>query len=270
MLFLTYKMMTCTIITRDFNAPDINWLTLYAGSPFSRNLCNTLHHLNYLQVVNTRTHQAGTTVDLILTNAPHRISNIVVSTDSILNSDHFLVTADLLSHSYTNSTKPAGAGSYSLNAPNYCRSNLPALADHLTDSLMLYNSFSPHSLESSWSALWDAITLSTSIFVPSAIIFHQNKASPCWFNASIRHQLNKVDSLCRCIKRHSTQMLRTRLMQMERDLQSLIQSAKENYLMQLVTTFRRNLYNLSESKFEPHFIYYNSMMIPTPKSQDIQ
>ena len=56
-------------------------------------------------------------------------------------------------------------------------------------------------------------------------------------------------------------------MQMERDLQSLIQSAKENYL---VTTFRsspRKLYthlkNLSESKFEPHFFYYN-MIIHDP------
>ena len=91
-----------------------------------------------------------------------------------------------------------------------------------------------------------------------------SKASPRWFNASIRHQLNKVSSLCRRIKWHSTQMLRTRLMQMERDLQSLIQSAKENYLMQLVTTFRSNLYNLSESKFEPHFIYYNNMTIHDP------
>lgn len=258
-----------TIITGDLNAPDINWLTLYAGSPFSRNLCNTLHHLNYLQLVNTPTHQAGNTLDLILTNAPHRISNIAVSTDSTLNSDHFLVTADIFSHSYTNSTKPAGAGSYSLNALNYRKANLPALAEHLIDSLMLYDSFSSHSLESSWSALRDAITLSTSIFVPSAII--PSKASPRWFNASIRHQLNKVHSLRRRIKRHSTQMLRTRLMQMERDLQSLIQSAKENYLMQLVTTFRSNprklytyLNNLSESKFEPHFIYYNNMIIHDP------
>jgi len=204
-----------TITTGDFNAPDINWLTLYAGSPFSRNLCNTLHHLNYLQLVNTPTHhdQAGNTLDLILTNAPHRISNIAVSTDSTLNSDHFLL---ILSHSYTNSTMPAGAGSYSLNAPNYCRANLPALVDHSIDSLMLYDSFSPHSLESSCSALRDAITLSTSIFVPSAII--PSKASPHWFNASIRHQLSKVRSLHRRIKRYTMQMLRTRLMQMERDL----------------------------------------------------
>ena len=88
-----------TIILRDFNTPDINWLTLCGGSPFSHNLCNTLHHLNYLQLVNTPTHQAGNILDLILTNAPHRNSNIVVSTDSMLNSDHFLITADILSHS---------------------------------------------------------------------------------------------------------------------------------------------------------------------------
>ena len=259
-----------TIILGDFNTPDINWLTLCAGSPFSRNLCNTLHHLNYLQLVNTPTHQAGNILDLILTNAPHRISNIVVGTDSTLNSDHFLVTADILSHSNTNSTRSVGTGSYSLNALNYRKANLPALADHLTDSLILYNSFSSHNLESSWSALRDAITLSTSIFVPSATI--PSKVSPHWFNASIRHQLNKVRSLRRRIKRHPTQMLRTRLMQMERYLQSLIQSTKENYLMQIVTTFRSNprklyvtyLNNLSESKFEPHFIYHNDATIHDP------
>ena len=66
-----------TVILGDFNTPDINWLTLCGGSPFSHNLCNTLHHLNYLQLVNTPTHQAGNILDLILTNAPHRISNIV-------------------------------------------------------------------------------------------------------------------------------------------------------------------------------------------------
>ena len=111
---------------------------------FSRNLCNTLHHLNYLQLVNTLTYQAGNILDLILTNAPHRISNIIVSRNSMLNSDHFLVTADILSHSNTNSTRSVGTGSYSLNALNYCKANLPALADHLIDSLILYDSFSSH------------------------------------------------------------------------------------------------------------------------------
>ena len=74
----------------------------------------------------------------------------------MLNSDHFLITADILSHS--NSTRSVGTGSYPLNALNYRRANLPALADHLTDSRLLYDSFSSHSLESSWSALRDAIT----------------------------------------------------------------------------------------------------------------
>ena len=71
----------------------------------------------------------------------------------MLNSDHFLVTADIFSYSNTNSTRTVGTGSYSLNALNYRKANLPALADHLTDSLILYDSFSSHSLESSWSAL---------------------------------------------------------------------------------------------------------------------
>ena len=64
----------------------------------------------------------------------------------------------------------------------------------------------------------------------------------------------------------SNKMLRTRLMQMERDLQSLIQST---YLVTI--QFRSNprklytyLNNLSESKFEPHFIYHNNSTIHDP------
>jgi len=59
-----------TIITGDLNAPDINWLTLYAGSPFSHNLCNTLHHLNYLQLVNTPTPLTNSWVRIMTGDLP--------------------------------------------------------------------------------------------------------------------------------------------------------------------------------------------------------
>ena len=105
--------------------------------------------------------------------------------------------------------------------------------------VVLKKGFIWHRAEKFSSASQDVTGIVLSIFNSVEIGLKPSKASPHWFNASIRHQL-KVHSLRRRIKRHSTQILRTRLMQMERDLQSLIQSAKENYLMQLVTTFRSN------------------------------
>jgi len=62
-------------------------------------------------------------------------------------------------------------------------------------------------------------------------------------------------------------MLRTRLMQMEEIFNPSFSLPKRKYLMQLVTTFRSNprklytyLNNLSESKLQPHFIHYNTII----------
>lgn len=71
-----------------------DWHTHTAGTPFSRDLYNTLHQLNYMQLVSVPTHQAGNTLDLVLTNAPQRIENICVKTNSPLMLD--ITTQSLL------------------------------------------------------------------------------------------------------------------------------------------------------------------------------
>lgn len=74
-----------------------DWQTHTAGTPFSRHLCNTLHQLNYMQLVSVPTHQTGNTLDLVLTNAPQRIENTCVKTNSPLMSDHYPVSLDISS-----------------------------------------------------------------------------------------------------------------------------------------------------------------------------
>ena len=55
--------------------------------------------INFIsQLVNEPTHCKGNTLDLILTNVPHRVQNIQVqSLGSHLQSDHFLISASILS-----------------------------------------------------------------------------------------------------------------------------------------------------------------------------
>ena len=82
-----------TILVGDFNCPDINWSTLSATTPFSISLCNKLFSKNFIQLVNEPTHCQGNTLDLILTNSPHRLQNVQVqSSGSSLQSDHFPIT----------------------------------------------------------------------------------------------------------------------------------------------------------------------------------
>ena len=223
-----------TVILGDFNAPDTDWHTHTAGTPFSRDLCNTLHQLNYMQLVSVPTHKAGNTLHLILTNVPQRIENIRVETNSPLTSDHYPVSLDI-SSAYN--TRSSATGSNTLNTLNYRKANLPALAEHLCNSL---ETLVPHSrsLEIFWSDLKNAITQSSLCFVPKAAM--PTKLSPPWFNSHIRHQLNKVRRLHRRMKRQPTPMLTMRLSEMEGDVCSIIQSAKENYIAQLTTAFQSN------------------------------
>ena len=258
------------VILGDFNALDIDWHTHTAGTPFSRDLCNTLHQLNYIQLVSVPTHQAGNTLDLVLTNVPQRIENIRVETNSPLTSDHYPVSLDI-SSAYN--TRSSGTGSSTLNTLNYRKANLPALAEHLCNSL---ETLVPHStsLEIFWSDLKNAITQSSLRFVPKAAM--PTKQSPPWFNSHIRHQLNKVRSLRRRMNRHPTPMLAMRLSEMESDVCSIIQSAKENYIAQLTTTFQSNpkklysyLNSLTKSKFESHRIQQDNRTIHDPYQRAI-
>ena len=61
-----------TIILGDFNTPDIN---CYVEGHLSLAI-SAIHYIISI-ICNTPTHQAGNILDLILTNVPHRISNIV-------------------------------------------------------------------------------------------------------------------------------------------------------------------------------------------------
>ena len=67
------------VILGDFNAPDINWSSLSASTASSTTLCDIVFYNNLLQVVSEPTHVHGNTLDLLLTNSPDRIANLVDS-----------------------------------------------------------------------------------------------------------------------------------------------------------------------------------------------
>ena len=67
------------VLVGDFNAPDIDWNTLGATSSRSSSLCDLFFDLNLLQLVVEPTHVLGNILDLVLTSAPDRFSNVTVT-----------------------------------------------------------------------------------------------------------------------------------------------------------------------------------------------
>ena len=256
------------ILLGDLNAPDVNWSTLSASSPFSSSLCNAFYSNNYIQMVTQPTHHKGNTLDLIFTNAPARLNNICVdSTGKFLKSDHYPVTADIFSISIHTNTHPPNQP-----APlNYLKADLPQLAYHLSLDIETFTQTLGNS-PIVWEDLKYVILNCCECFIPRAKI--PSKPSPRWFNSSIRHQLNRTRTLKRRVKKRPTLHMQDKLTTAELTLQTAMLEAKENYLSTLVGSFKtqpKKLYgylnSLTESKYKPQSIVHNNQIVRDPRQK---
>ena len=82
------------LLLGDFNSPDINWSTLAGSSTVSNNLCEFIFESNLVQLVDLPTHVCGNILDLVLTNSPDHVTNLLVHPPDYqcVTSDHYLIT----------------------------------------------------------------------------------------------------------------------------------------------------------------------------------
>ena len=95
---ISCNQMTCNIvILGDFNAPDIDWLTLSADSGFSIQLCDLIFQYNLTQVITSSTHEHSNILDLVITNNEEIISDISIHSKNelLIKSDHYPVFCKL-------------------------------------------------------------------------------------------------------------------------------------------------------------------------------
>ena len=82
------------VLLGDFNFNDINWESLYGNSPVSAKFCEIIFDLNLCQLVSEPTHIHGNILDLVLTNNPDNIVDLIVHSKPpfSISSDHFVIT----------------------------------------------------------------------------------------------------------------------------------------------------------------------------------
>ena len=86
------------IITGDFNLPDICWSSLSGHSPISNLFCDFVFESNLSQLISGPTHIKGNTLDLLLTNNEHLVSQLSgQSSPSAQLSDHFNISFHIVS-----------------------------------------------------------------------------------------------------------------------------------------------------------------------------
>ncbi|NQZ52356.1 MAG: hypothetical protein HRT95_19945, partial [Moritella sp.] len=80
----------------DMNLRHVNWETLTSSDSIEQSFVNTFCELGFEQTVSCSTHTKGNVLDIVLTNEPHKLLNLVVSEDRVIcNSDHFAIKFDI-------------------------------------------------------------------------------------------------------------------------------------------------------------------------------
>ncbi len=218
-----------SILLGDFNCPDANWSTLTAPSPFSSAVCNQLYSRNLIQIVTEPTHKHGNILDLITTNVPDSLINLTVNTvQNTLISDHNVVSVEIVG---TNCTRRNPAPNATHPPLNYSKMDRPGIVDFMKYNNLesLLSGTSPYTC---WNYIKSAI-LECNRFIPK--VRTPSTLSP-WFNPTIRHQINKVNTLKRRLKSKPTPQLATKLAQMEDLLTVTMQSAKDQFIQKLTST----------------------------------
>ena len=226
---------TRLIIIGDFNLPDISWERLSAPSSISSQFCNLLFDLNLHQLITDATHIKGNTLDLLITNSPDMVSNLTLSRDtiSLFNSDHFLVSFDLLAYCKTATHQPS-------KVFNYSKADMEGLCNYLLDL-----DFSPclasTDPEFVWSYIKQAVFSGVNLFVP--VVRQRAKSYPRWFSSDIIHDCNRL----RTFRRAKS----SKFARLKESLDRRISLAKLNYESSLIN----NLTSLNCAKVFNHIRY---------------
>ena len=105
-------------------------------------------------------------------------------------------------------------------------------------------------------------------------IYTENYSTKKWFDVSIRHKLNCVHTIRRQSRKNPSNAILRKLETAENELQSLIQSAKDNYLENLTTSFQHDpkklyghLKQLNQNKIKPNHIVENGNVLAHPREK---
>ncbi len=137
-------------------------------------------------------------------------------------------------HSWNNaySKKPS---SHSVHPRfNYSKMDRSSIVEFM-ENLFCQGQWISCTLYTCWKYIKTAILESCNRFIPKLRI--PSTLSPRWFNADVRHKLNKVRTLRRRLKSKPTPQLATKLSRTEDLLAVQMQRTKEKFILELTSTF---------------------------------
>ncbi|MCY3929513.1 MAG: reverse transcriptase family protein [Acidobacteria bacterium] len=248
------------VLLGDFNFNDINWDSLDGFSPLSAEFCDIIFDLNLTQLINQPTHTAGNILDLILTNTPDSIFNLLIHDNLPLPipSDHYIITFDIAMSPVSRKTNGQ------INLLNFSKGDYEGLC-HFLGTIDLSPCLQSEDIEFIWSYLNALIKDAIVKFVPTVPTCYNKQ--PTWFNSDIRHHIKCLRTLKRKLNKRPTNNNKVKYENSSNLLQAKISSAKANYESNLISAFANNnnskiykyIRSLTKSHSIPPTLHYNSI-----------
>lgn len=217
------------LIMGDFNLPDINWDSLSGSSVNSKNFCDFIFNFNLTQLIAHPTHRKGNILDLVISNTPEVVDNLLINKHPSLDTDHFMISFDLKRGHLV----PKSCSSEAI--PVYSKTDMEGLSNYLLD-YDFSSFFNSLDIEQVWAGLCRVIGEAVVRFTPTTARKNQN--SPIWFTPQIRHELHRLHTLRRKASGGSFNLrIKNNLARAEEELSTLMDDAKVLYEAKLVSDF---------------------------------
>ena len=154
--------------------------------------------------------------------------NIHIDSSTTINtkSDHYLITITYTTALHHHNENPSDLHKIAL----FSRADPTQIAEYI----LCHETFiqQTHNVNEMWNNMRQLLLSINDNLIPS--LPHTRRNIPKWFTPQIKHQLNKLHTLRRSAKKHPTPHKTAALNKYESDLQTLMETTKDQYELNFI------------------------------------
>ena len=200
------------VFVGDLNLDRINWDNLTSTSNMQNLFLTTFNDLGWTQLMSRPTHSRGNTLDVLLTNNPHLVSDLYIHNNEVIKSDHYAISCNI-------NIKPKRIKIKKRKLYNFKKANWQELNDELRhidwNSLLGYSD-----ITTAWLRFKSTLLNTCDKHIPKISI--SSKGNAPWFDSEVFKLCKKKDCLRKLYKQTNNNTYHEKYKDCRRSVKKLI------------------------------------------------
>ena len=177
------------IVIGDFNLESVNWENNYSTSSIQRGFLELFDSHCFAQLISEPTHYHGKTLDILLTDSPHVVSNVkILNHNEHIKSNHFAINFDICIKNSFKRTKPQKRQIY-----NYKKANWEGLNEFLLMETNWHEHIDYCDIHTGWENFKNILSKACDRYIPKIVVKDNRQLS--WFDAEVHKLCIKKERL---------------------------------------------------------------------------